>query len=213
MFQFFGLKKKNLCKYKMEPEKYNYKVKELVNTSFKFKEQFDQLYIFGDMDYEQRKGCKIGHVGGIIQIYTASYFQSISRWWNGESRMELLKYLDSEVADYITFLNNLSNIRKFNPYKQDLKDLCENNIKFIKCIIPGLEKCKYIYSDFKELEGKIDKYTNSLRDFNKKHSDRDIISLSPEQQQQQQHQSILSLSNYPNMTSTTLFNKKTNINK
>ena len=45
MFQFFDLKKKNLCKYKMGTEKNTYNINELIDKSSEFKEKFDQLYL------------------------------------------------------------------------------------------------------------------------------------------------------------------------
>jgi len=209
MFQFFGLKKKNLCKYKMGIEKYSYNIKELIDKSSVFKEKFDQLYVFGNMEYEQRKGCKIGHSGGVIHIYPASYYQSVSRWWYSESRNELLKYFEKEIPNYVKYLNDISNIKKQNPYQQNLSELCENNCKFIKCISPGLEKCKYIYSDFPELERKINEYIKFLDEFINIYSDRKIETVLSPKEQQQQQQSMLSLSNYPNMTATKFFQSKT----
>jgi hypothetical protein len=143
----------------------SYNFQELDEQSQTYKQKFDQLYIFGKMDYESRKGCKIGNNGGMIYIYSNNTFQSLQRWWYRESREDFLNYLSAEFTDYIHFLSKIQELHKQVPYQSDLKKLWEENINFIGCIFPGLDKCKYIYNDFKMLDYKIDNIMSSLKQF------------------------------------------------
>ena len=155
-----------------------YDFKALNKSSQIYRQKFDQLYVFGKMDYESRKGCKIGNNGGLIHIYFNNTLQSVQRWWYKESREELCNYLASEFTDYIKFLSNINNIFQQNPYQKNLKDLYENEIKFIECILPGLEKCKYIYSDFKMLDFRIDNIIASLNKYIESKSRKNIQFMS-----------------------------------
>ena len=76
------------------------------------------------------------------------YLQSVRRWFNGQSREELYRYVRDELNEYITFLDMVNiavNHHRFNPDFQSIRD---QNVAFIHSILPGLKLLSYLYPSY-----------------------------------------------------------------
>ena len=147
--------------------------KEFISSFEMYKEKFHILIDFGKMDYETRKGCKLGHSGGNLYISYSNIYQGVVRWWYVERREDLYSYLDTEFNNYAQFLKEVDAVAQSVPYHTWIKQVILYNIKFIKGIKPGLEKIKYIYSNYSILDDKVDSIIATLDKFLEKH--REII--------------------------------------
>jgi hypothetical protein len=147
--------------------------KEFISSFEIYKDKFNMLIDFGEMDYDMRKGCKLGHSGGNLYISHNTIYQSVHRWWYVEGREDLYSYLDDEFNNYAIFLKEVNIVAQEVPYHMWIKELISYNIKFINGIKSGLDKIKYIYSNYPALDTKVNSIIATLDEFLVKH--REII--------------------------------------
>ena len=138
-------------------------LEDMQKTSQRYREKFGILEEFGQMPYDTRKDCKIGTTGGNLYISTNGYlYQSLERWWYKESRYTIVTYLEKEFSDYCEFLKFILEYQKKSPYNKKIKELINENIAFIEKILVGLEKMKFIYLNFTELNNTVDEISKKL---------------------------------------------------
>ena len=143
--------------------------KEFISSFEIYKDKFNMLIDFGKMGYDMRKGCKLGHSGGNLYISHNTIYQSVHRWWYKEGREDLYSYLDIEFKNYTNFLKEVDIVAQKVPYHTWIKKVISYNIKFINGIKPGLEKIKYIYSNYPVLDTKVNSIIATLDEFLVKH--------------------------------------------
>jgi hypothetical protein len=149
----------------------DYNIRDMMETSAIFNNKFKVLKEFGNLEYEERQGCKIGNKGGNLYISYNHYIQSVFRWWYNESRHELSRYLNREFEDYKLFLDMITKVTKQQPYNPEITSLREDNIQFIEQILDGVDKMQYIYDDFSEMEENVEIIKKNLNQFVQAHSD------------------------------------------
>jgi hypothetical protein len=117
-------------------------------TTKSFARKLSVLVEYGD----QKKDAltKLQIVNAELKIDNG-YLQSLRRWWNGQSRDELYKYLRDELNEYILFLdmtNIALNYHRFDPQFQSIRD---KNIDFVQSILPGLNHLPSLYPEHEML--------------------------------------------------------------
>ena len=111
-------------------------------TTKSFTRKLSVLVEYGAQKRESLTKLQI--VGAELQIDN-NYLQGLRRWWNGQSREELYRYLRDELNEYITFLDMVNiavNHHRFSPEFQSIRD---QNVAFVQSILPGLKQLPHLY--------------------------------------------------------------------
>ena len=96
---------------------------------------------------------------GVVKLYIHNanlvaderYLQGVRRWYNGDSRIALYKYLQEELGKYILFLQTINvalQTDRFNTVYQHVRD---QNIDLCKAVAPGLRCLMKLYPEFEML--------------------------------------------------------------
>ena len=141
-----------------------YDIADMTKNFESFQKKFKAIVTLGEMENIYR--CKLGHYNDLMYI-NRSYkvVQGFSRWYYGESRENLFKYLDKEFNNYICLLEMITLASERTPYNSPLITLRESNLVFIKALLPGFKKMKEIYKDYSDLNVKIDRIQTALFGF------------------------------------------------
>jgi hypothetical protein len=98
------------------------------------------------------------------------HFQSMRRWWTGQNREELYRYMRDELSEYTLFLDMVNiavNHHRFNPEFQAILD---NNIAFASSILPGLKLLPHLYPSYEMFNSAIQWAIDRLDAFLQRHS-------------------------------------------
>lgn len=135
-------------------------------TTKSFARKLSVLVEYGD----QKKDAltKLQIVNAELKIDNG-YLQSLRRWWNGQSRDELYKYLRDELNEYILFLdmtNIALNYHRFDPQFQSIRD---KNIDFVQSILPGLNHLPNLYPEHEMLCSTVKRSVERFQKFLERH--------------------------------------------
>ena len=135
-------------------------------TTKSFARKLSILVEYGYLTKESLKKLQI--VNSELRIDNG-YFQSVRRWWNNQSRHELYKYLRDELNEYGLFLDIINWAFNKNRYDKEVLNIRDENIEFIRSIIPGLNLLKQLYPEYEMLTSSIDRALNNFERFLARH--------------------------------------------
>lgn len=135
-------------------------------TTKSFARKLSILIEYGYLTKESLKKLQI--VNSELKIDNG-YFQSIRRWWNNQSRYELYKYLRDELNEYALFLEMVNISITRNRYDKEIITVRDDNLEFVKSIIPGLKLILELYPEYEMLSSTIYKALNSFDSFIVRH--------------------------------------------
>lgn len=123
-----------------------------INDVEEISKDFKNKFIFFD---SLEEGDKLIIDNSNIFIDKPSYFQFITRWWNGQNKNNMNFFLCKELNTYIAFIQFIkaafSNLEKSTNEKCKLLEIYRDQKNFMKIIISGLEALKVTYKSSEEI--------------------------------------------------------------
>ena len=141
------------------------KSEEIILLENKFNGIKQRLNIFKDMKNGD-KIMKCNDCSNNTYYYTVGNddWQRTKRWWYAENRNKTIEYLDTEFDSFAKYLDTvLFNMKQFNLLK--FYTLALEVSRYINEILPGLYSLKETYSNYKEMENKVDSIITTLIDY------------------------------------------------
>ena len=93
------------------------------------------------------------------------YGQGIRRWFNGDSRHELYKYLNYELNDLCLLLNMINIAINHDRFDVKLQSIRDNLLTLVNSITKGVECLLYLYPDYEMFNSMIKLCLNKMSKF------------------------------------------------
>ena len=146
----------------------NFDIESMKMTCTSFARKFDVLKSYRSSGVCPAQKLRVVRSNLVIED---RYGEGFRRWWSGDSREDLCRYLKQEFNDYSLFLSMVSmalNHDRLNPDLVSIKDRC---VSLCESVCPALHSLTFLYPEYEMLTSCLTLATNNLNMFVQKHSD------------------------------------------
>lgn len=97
------------------------------------------------------------------------YAQGFRRWFDGDSREELCRYMKSELNDYRLFLNMITIALNHDRLNVDLISVRDRSVALCETICPAFRSLMLLYPDYEMFTSCMEAAEDTLNQFLQRH--------------------------------------------